>query len=131
MQIRRRSPGLLDRIRFDTESEAVAIHAGSETDGRILCDQRPLARRGGHRVPGPRDVYELSKTLGHLMWVEPHEWEELAGVDAGRLTVNWMLAVPISDSEPKYLDGNGHYRLQELFIDRAVEYWNMNRRPIV
>jgi hypothetical protein len=65
------------------------------------------------------------------MWVEPHEWEELAGVDVGGLTINWMLAVPISESERQYLYDNGYYKLQEVFIDREVEYWDLNRRPVV
>jgi hypothetical protein len=76
-------------------------------------------------------MYKLSKTLQHVMWVEPHEWEELAGVDVGGLTINWMLAVPISESERQYLYDNGYYKLQEVFIDREVEYWDLNRRPVV
>jgi len=76
-------------------------------------------------------TYKLSKTLQHLMWVEPHEWEELAGVDVGGLIINWMLAVPISESERLYLLDNGYNRLQELFIDREVEYWDLKRRPVV
>jgi hypothetical protein len=75
--------------------------------------------------------YKLSKTLQHLMWVEPHEWEELAGVDVGGLSINWMLAVPISESERQYLFDNGYHKLQELFIDREVEYWDLNRRSVV
>jgi len=42
-----------------------------------------------------------------------------------------MLAVPISESERLYVLDNGFNRLQELFIDREVEYWDLNRRPVV
>jgi hypothetical protein len=76
--------------------------------------------------------YNLSSTLEHLMWVEPFPWEQLGSVDVGGgLTIHWLLAIPISESERQFLLDNGFWKLERLFIDREVEYFDLNRRPIV
>ena len=54
------------------------------------------------------DEYELSPALRHLLWVPPFPWEALAevGVEEG-LAVHWLVALPISDSERRYLEVDG------------------------
>ena len=76
-------------------------------------------------------MYKLSETLEHLLWVEPFEWESLGSVDAAGLTIHWLLGVPISDSEDKYLRRNGFEKLERLFVDREIDYWDLNRQPVV
>ena len=76
-------------------------------------------------------MYKLSETLEHLMWVEPFEWESLSSVDAAGVTIHWLMAIPISDSEDQYLRRNGFEKLERLFMDREVDYWDLNRRPVV
>jgi len=75
--------------------------------------------------------YRLSTTLEHLMWVEPFEWESLGSVDAAGVTIHWLMGIPISDSEDRYLRRNGFEKLERLLIDREVDYWDLNRRPVV
>lgn len=76
-------------------------------------------------------MYRLSETLEHLLWVEPFEWESLSSVDAAGVTIHWLLGVPISDSEDQYLRRNGFEKLERLFIDREIDYWDLNRQPVV
>lgn len=76
--------------------------------------------------------YKLSKTMEHLMWAEPFEWDSLRSVDVGDgITVHWALGIPISESERQYLNENGFWKLEALFVDRQVDYWDLNRRPVV
>lgn len=82
--------------------------------------------------PGLVRQYEMSKTMDHLMWVEPLEWDTLRSVDVGGgLNVHWVLAFPISESERQYLMDNGFWKLEALMVDREVDYWDVNRRPVV
>jgi len=76
-------------------------------------------------------MYKLSETLEHLMWVEPFEWESLSSVDVAGLTIHWLLGIPISDSEDQYLRRNGFEKLERLFVDREIDYWDLNRQPVV
>ena len=75
--------------------------------------------------------YKLSDTLEHLIWVEPFEWTQLGSVDVGGLTIHWLQGIPISESERHYLMENGYWKFEALMIDREVDYWDLNRRPII
>ncbi|HSS62789.1 MAG TPA: suppressor of fused domain protein [Candidatus Limnocylindrales bacterium] len=76
--------------------------------------------------------YRLSKTMEHLMWAEPFEWDVLRSVDVGDdMNVHWVLGIPISESERQYLNDYGFWKLEALLVDREVEYWDLNRRPAV
>jgi len=82
--------------------------------------------------PSLLQEYSLSKTLEHLLWVEPFEWTQLGSVDVGGgLSVHWLLGVPISESERQYLLDNGYWKFEALMIEREVDYWDLNRRPVV
>src|SRR5579859_1134948 len=59
--------------------------------------------------------YGLSKTLEHVIWMEPFESTKLGSVDVGGgLTVHGLQAVPISESERQYLMDNGHWKFEAL-----------------
>ena len=87
--------------------------------------------RPGIVLPSLLREYSLSKTLEH-MWVEPFEWTRLGSVDVGGgLTVHWLQAVPISETERQYLMDNGYWKFEALITDREVDYWDLDRRPVV
>lgn len=47
------------------------------------------------------------------------------------LTAHWLLAVPIAESERRLLLSEGYDALEELFEERDVAYYDLNRRPVV
>jgi hypothetical protein len=48
--------------------------------------------------------YGPSSHLQHVMWAPPFPWEELGAVPVtDELTVHWLLAVPISEAERRFL----------------------------
>jgi len=71
-------------------------------------------------------------TLRHLMWTPPFPWNELnrvEGVDG--LTVHWLFAVPIADTERQFLEDHGFDALEALLEEHNVEYFDLARSPVV
>jgi hypothetical protein len=78
--------------------------------------------------PSMLNEYKLSSTLEHIMWAEPFPWEQLGSVEVGGgLTIHWLLAIPISEAERRFLMDRGFYELEKIFIDREIEYFDLNR----
>jgi hypothetical protein len=46
------------------------------------------------------------------------------------LTVHWLLAIPIHESERKYLTEHGYFEFENLFERKQVPYWDLRRRPV-
>jgi hypothetical protein len=53
-------------------------------------------------------------------------------VDLGEgITAHWLLAIPISESEREFLVREGYDAFEALLADNDVEYWNLDRAPLV
>jgi antitoxin YqcF len=82
--------------------------------------------------PSVIKMYQLSSTLEHIVFSEPFQWEELGSVDvAPDKTVHWLLVIPISDSEYRFMLDRGWDALDELFVKREIEYFDLERVPVV
>jgi antitoxin YqcF len=129
-------PNLIDEDDFRVELAGIAEQSVEQFPNvlataafYVIKDRWHVAK--GIVFDGLLNQYKVSKTMQHLMWVEPLEWEQLASVDVGALTIHWMLGIPISESERQYLLTNGYWKLEALFVDREVDFWDLNRRPVV
>jgi hypothetical protein len=75
--------------------------------------------------------YEVSTPLRHVVWVPPFPWEQLGSVSLGEgHDVHWLLAIPISESERRFLIANGYDAFDEAFSKREVPYYDLKREPI-
>jgi hypothetical protein len=76
--------------------------------------------------------YELSETLEHILWVSPFPWPDLGSVKVEEgVSVHWLLAVPISESERLLLADRGFHELEALFAGHEVEYYDLRRASVV
>jgi hypothetical protein len=76
--------------------------------------------------------YGISSTLEHVLWVPPFSHEQLADVDLGDgVRAHWLLAIPISEAERRFLIAEGYDRFEKLLAEHDVEYWNLSRDPLV
>jgi hypothetical protein len=74
----------------------------------------------------------LSSPLSHIVWIPPFAWEELSSVQiVGDLTVHWLLALPIYESERQLLRDEGFDEFERRFELAAVEVHDLDRPPIV
>lgn len=112
--------------------------ADKEEFPNVLASAAALvADRGQTAAPGvvfPSVLshYELSGTVEHLLLTEPFAYEGLGSVafDDGP-DVHWLQAVPITESERRFLLREGFDALQERFQDADMEYWNLDRPSVV
>ena len=96
-----------------------------------------VAERGHAAAPGAvlPDVladYEVSDTLQHVLLTDPFAYEELGSVELdGGPPVHWLQAVPISESERRFVLAHGFDALEERFAQAEMEYWNLDRASLV
>jgi hypothetical protein len=77
------------------------------------------------------DFY-YKKEMQHIMFVSPFLWEDkLEPLKLKTKTVNWLLAVPISESELQYKNKNGFNDLQNLFEEKEIDIFDINRKSII
>jgi antitoxin YqcF len=82
--------------------------------------------------PDVIEMYKLSRTMRHICFAEPFQWEELQTVHLdGDVTVHWLMVVPISESEYVYMHEVGWDALEDLFVKKEIDYWDLNRAPVV
>ncbi|MDQ4131502.1 MAG: suppressor of fused domain protein [Actinomycetota bacterium] len=82
--------------------------------------------------PSLLSEYELSDELEHVLWVPPFPWERLAEVSlSGGARIHWLLAVPISESERRFLEDAGYDHLEREFADREIDYFDLSRPAVV
>lgn len=77
-------------------------------------------------------MYDLSKTLSHIMFVAPFLWND--GPKTLHLegrTITWLMAVPISESELGYTERRGADALNTLFEERQIDIFDINRPPVI
>jgi len=86
----------------------------------------------------PGDVFRhmvdfyYKKRMQHTLFTEPFFWgNEPQPLELDTKTVHWLLAVPISESELQYNLSNGFNALEDLFEQKGVNIFNLDRRPVL
>lgn len=128
---------MLDNAEVRVELAGVA--AATDTDYPNLLATAASYVQDEHWLAAPGVVfpslvreYGLSESLEHVLWVPPFPWDDLHGVTvSSELTVHWLLAVPIAESEYRLLLDEGYHALEQLFEQHRVEYYNFLRGPLV
>jgi antitoxin YqcF len=76
--------------------------------------------------------YDLSTTLDHIFWAPPIPWPQLGSFTIDEeSTVQWLLAVPISESERRFVFDHGFDQTEALFAQHEIEYFDLERSPVV
>jgi hypothetical protein len=77
------------------------------------------------------DFY-YKKEMQHIIFVPPFFWEDkLEPLTLEAKTVNWLLAIPISESELQYKIKNGFDSLQDLFEKEEVDVFDLDRKSVI
>ncbi len=77
-------------------------------------------------------MFEISSTMRHLFFVPPFLWEEdLQTITVGNKTVAWLLAVPISNGERAFSEKNGPDALENLFVEKQIDMFDLDRKSVV
>lgn len=131
------SPNLLDGTEVRVELAGIATADDPGFPNVLATAAFQVTKEGWLAAPGvvfPDLVseYGLSTTLEHVLWLEPFPWPDLHRVNvSAELTVHWLLAVPIAESERRVLHEQGAPALEALFEERDVAYHDLGREPLV
>jgi antitoxin YqcF len=72
-------------------------------------------------------MYRQSDTK-HLFFTPPFLWEDkLPTLRLPDKTVSWLLCVPISDPEREFAVRNGWDKLEDLFVQRQIDIFDIDR----
>ncbi|PCE23750.1 hypothetical protein BWP39_29155 [Paraburkholderia acidicola] len=82
--------------------------------------------------PGVMDMYDASTTMSDIYFANPFLWDDrFKSVEIGEKTTAWLLAVPISKKETEYAKRYGSEKLEELFSEKDIDIFNLNRASVV
>lgn len=76
-------------------------------------------------------MYYPKSDMEHILFSSPFLWEELETIDFPEKKVTWLLAVPISTKEYLYADKEGTEALEDLFEQKNIDIFDLNRNSII
>ena len=86
----------------------------------------------GMIFPGVLDMYDLSSTMSDIYFAHPFLWgDRLMSTILGGRTIAWLLAVPVSKAETEFARKFGPKKLEELFVEKDIDIFNLNRASVI
>jgi hypothetical protein len=77
-------------------------------------------------------VHKIPCEMKHIFFDKPFLWQEkLSCAIIDDVKTMWLMAIPISDAEYQYSIEHSVEELGELFEEKQIEYWNLNRKSIL
>jgi len=77
-------------------------------------------------------TYAESETMPHLFFTTPFLWDEkLQTQELSGKNVAWLQIIPISDAERCFADENGADSLEDLFVEKQIDIFDLNRPSVV
>ena len=82
--------------------------------------------------PGVMGMYDMSITMSDIYFANPFLREDrFKSTRIEERPIAWLLAVPISKQETEYAKKQGPAKLEELFSQRDIDIYNLNRSSVV
>lgn len=76
--------------------------------------------------------YISDSTMKHILFVEPFLWEDkYKGLELEDKVIEWLLAVPISETESRYADKYGVESLEDLFEENNIDIFDLYRESVI
>ena len=86
----------------------------------------------GMIFPDVISMYNLSSTMSDIYFTSPFLWDErLKSHRIGDVDVAWLLAIPISKEESKFAKEFGPHKLEEIFAEKNIDIYDLNRMSVV
>jgi antitoxin YqcF len=76
-------------------------------------------------------MYYPNSEMKHVLFVSPFLWEDLKTLEFPNKKVAWLLALPISENEYLFAQENGTDSLEELFEQREINIFDLERESIL
>lgn len=76
-------------------------------------------------------MYIPDSDMKHMLITYPFLWDDVNNLSSSNLTVAWLMAIPISENEKKYLEKYGLDELETLFEKQQIDVIDMYRNSVV
>jgi hypothetical protein len=76
------------------------------------------------------EMYYPESQMKHVLFVSPALWEDLKTLEFPDKKVAWLLAVPIAENEYLYAQEKGTEMLEELFEQKEIQIFDIERKSI-
>lgn len=78
------------------------------------------------------EIYFETSEMKHIMFISPFLWEDkLKPLKLETKTVHWLLCIPISDKELEYKIENGASALEDMFQEKDIDIFDINRKSAI
>ncbi|MGX5686706.1 suppressor of fused domain protein [Chryseobacterium cucumeris] len=78
------------------------------------------------------EMYFETSEMKHIMFISPFLWEDkLYPLKLETKTVHWLLCIPISDEELEYKMENGTSALEDIFQEKDIDIFDINRKSAI
>jgi antitoxin YqcF len=82
--------------------------------------------------PGVVEMYYSESPMKHLLFVDPFMWDDaFPDFQIGELPVQWLLAIPISESERRYAINFRIPTLLDELDECGADFTDLERSPVV
>lgn len=85
----------------------------------------------GAIFPDVVGMYRKGSDMKHLLLCSPFLWDELVTQELSDKTVAWLLLVPISENELRFVEANGSSALEDLFVEKQIDVYDLDRRSVL
>ena len=85
----------------------------------------------GILIPNAIRSYVKGTELKHAVLMSPVFWPDYQVLEDDDCMVAWLMVVPITDSEKKYIEQNGVAAFDSLLERKDADVTNMQRKPVV
>lgn len=69
--------------------------------------------------------------MKHIYFTTPYMWKNLDKIEYDDKVILWLMAIPISENEFKYIKENGSDALEILFENNNINVFDIKRKSIV
>lgn len=133
------SPLVKDGVEYKTRVEIVgACASGSNDYASVLATAAFCIINTqwfcypGAIFPDVLAMYKCSSTMQHFLFVPPFLWGDgIQTLSLKTKTVAWLLAIPISEEERRYSEKYGTEALENIFTEKQIDIFNLNRPSVV
>lgn len=85
----------------------------------------------GYIVRNIIEQYVEETEMKHILLTDPFLWDEANRFQYEDISIAWLMAVPISESELSYATKHGGKALEELFEEKDIDIFNLYREPVI
>lgn len=87
--------------------------------------------RYGDIIQNVVETYVTETNLKHAVLVSPVYWDNYTPYTADGVSVSWLMIIPITDEEMKYINANGIDAFERKLAECSVDILDMKRDSLV